>query len=51
MSPSPSSPGSSSASWVPEGLGDALIGGGRLAVDAVGIDLQQDRDAVRVWVR
>lgn len=29
-----------------EGLGDALVGGGRLAVDAVGVDLQQDRDAV-----
>jgi hypothetical protein len=28
-----------------EGLGDALVGGGRLAVDAVGVDLEQDRDA------
>jgi len=29
-----------------EGLGDALVGGGGLAVDAVRVDLQQDRDAV-----
>jgi hypothetical protein len=29
-----------------EGLGDALVGGGGLAVDAVGVDLEQDRDAV-----
>jgi len=29
-----------------EGVGDALVGGGSLAVDAVGVDLQQDRDAV-----
>jgi hypothetical protein len=29
-----------------EGFGDALVGGGGLAVDAVGVDLQQDRDAV-----
>jgi hypothetical protein len=26
-----------------EGFGDALISGGGLAVDAVGVDLQQDR--------
>ena len=29
-----------------EGLGDALVGGGGLAGDAVGVDLEQDRDAV-----
>jgi hypothetical protein len=29
-----------------EGVGDALVGGGGLAVDAVGVDLEQDRDAV-----
>ncbi len=34
-----------------EGLGDALVGCGGLAVDAVGVDLEQDRDAVPVWVR
>ncbi len=34
-----------------EGLGDALVGCGGLAVDAVGVDLEQGRDAVPVWVR
>jgi hypothetical protein len=29
-----------------EGVGDALVGGGRLAVDAVCVDLEQDSDAV-----
>jgi hypothetical protein len=29
-----------------ESFGDALVGGGRMAVDAVGVDLQQDRHAV-----
>src|SRR5208337_3892958 len=29
-----------------EGLGDALVGGIRLPVDAVRVDLEQDRDAV-----
>src|SRR5208337_2290813 len=29
-----------------EGVGDALVGGVGLAVDAVGVDLQQDGDAV-----
>ena len=29
-----------------EGVGDALVGGVGLPVDAVGVDLQQDRDAV-----
>jgi hypothetical protein len=29
-----------------EGVGDALVGGVGLAVDAVGVDLEQDRDAV-----
>ena len=29
-----------------EGVGDALVGGVGLAVDAVGVDLQQDCDAV-----
>jgi hypothetical protein len=29
-----------------EGVGDALVGGGGLAVDGVGVDLQQDGDAV-----
>ncbi|MGH3274444.1 MAG: hypothetical protein ACRDNZ_09020, partial [Streptosporangiaceae bacterium] len=29
-----------------EGVGDALVGGMGLPVDAVGVDLQQDRDAV-----
>src|SRR6202030_290315 len=29
-----------------EGVGDALVGGVGLAVDAVGIDLEQDDDAV-----
>jgi hypothetical protein len=29
-----------------EGLGDALVGGGRLAVGAVRVDLQQDRNPV-----
>ena len=31
-----------------EGLGDVLVGCGGLAVDAVGVDLEQDRDAVPV---
>ena len=34
-----------------EGFGDALVGCGGLAVDVVGVDLEQDRDAVPVWVR
>jgi len=46
MSPSPSSPGVFLGVLGAEGLGDALVGGGRLAVDAVGVDLQQDRDAM-----
>jgi hypothetical protein len=29
-----------------EGVGDALVGGVGLAVDAVRVDLEQDRDAV-----
>jgi len=29
-----------------EGVGDALVGGVGLTVDAVGVDLEQDRDAV-----
>jgi hypothetical protein len=29
-----------------EGFGNALVGGGGLSVDAVGVDLEQDRDAV-----
>jgi hypothetical protein len=29
-----------------QGVGDALAGGGGLAVDAVGVDLEQDGDAV-----
>ena len=29
-----------------EGVGDALVGGISLAVDAVGVDLEQDSDAV-----
>jgi hypothetical protein len=29
-----------------EGVGDALVGGVGLPVDAVGVDLEQDRDAV-----
>jgi hypothetical protein len=29
-----------------EGVGDALVGGVGLAVDAVGVDLEQDDDAV-----
>jgi hypothetical protein len=29
-----------------EGVGDALVGGVGLPVDAVGVDLQQDGDAV-----
>jgi hypothetical protein len=29
-----------------EGVADALVGGGGLAVDAVGVDLEQDGDAV-----
>ena len=29
-----------------EGVGDALVGGVGLAVDAVGVDLEQDGDAV-----
>jgi hypothetical protein len=31
---------------VAEGVGDALVGGVGLSVDAVGIDLEQDGDAV-----
>jgi hypothetical protein len=33
-------------SMVPEGVGDALVGGIGLLVDAVRVDLQQDRDPV-----
>lgn len=40
----PVSGGGSAA--VAEGVVDALVGGGGLAVDAVGVDLQQDGDAV-----
>jgi hypothetical protein len=29
-----------------EGVGDALVGGAGLSVDAVGVDLEQDGDAV-----
>ena len=29
-----------------EGVGNALVGGSGLAVNAVGVDLEQDRDAV-----
>jgi len=29
-----------------EGVGDALVGGVGMAVDAVGVDLEQDDDAV-----
>jgi hypothetical protein len=29
-----------------EGVGDELVGGVSLSVDAVGIDLEEDRDAV-----
>jgi hypothetical protein len=29
-----------------EGIGDALVGGGGLAVDAVGVDREQNGDAV-----
>jgi hypothetical protein len=29
-----------------EGVADALVGGVGLAVDAVGVDLEEDRDAV-----
>src|ERR1017187_6793531 len=32
--------------WGCEGVGDALVGGAGLAVDAVGVDLEQDGDAV-----
>jgi hypothetical protein len=32
-----------------EGVVDALVGGGGLAVDAVGVDLEQDGDAVAIY--
>jgi hypothetical protein len=37
--------GRARARWC-EGVGDALVGGISLPVDAVGVDLEQDRDAV-----
>jgi hypothetical protein len=46
LSPSPSPPGSCSVSGGAEGVGDALVGGLSLPVDAVRVDLQQDGDAV-----
>ena len=49
MSSSPSSPGSDSGPGVldAEGVGGPLVCGVSLPVDAVGVDLQQDGDAVR----
>jgi hypothetical protein len=44
LSSSPSSPGPGSDSVVPRA--SVLVGGVALAVDAVGIDLEQDHDAV-----
>jgi hypothetical protein len=46
MSPSPSSPGSGSVPWAPR-ASVPLVGGISLPIDAVRVDLEQDRDAVR----
>ena len=46
VSPSPSSPGSWLGVLGAKGVGDALVGGVGLPVDAVGVDLEQDGDAV-----
>ena len=46
LSSSPCRRGWSWRRWVPKSIGDALVSGIGLAVDAVGVDLEQDRDAV-----